>query len=115
MVENIKDNPCWPCANCCKNVIVRVRDEDLGRWKKENRYDILLCLEEITAGAVFMIRKKNGECIFLTEKGCSIYDMRPKVCRLFPTSKKHAEEFNCKLKDILFKQSPKENHKIKTK
>lgn len=101
MVEKGKNNPCRPCANCCTNVIIRVKEEDILRWKKENRQDILLCLEEISPGAVFMIRKKNGECIFLTEKGCSIHSTRPKVCRDFPKNKAHAEKFSCKLKDAL--------------
>jgi len=103
MAENVKNNPCWPCANCCTDVIIRVTAEDIGRWKEEQRQDILLCLEEITAGAVFMIRKKNGECIFLTEKGCTIHSTRPKVCRNFPADRTHAEKFECKLKDSLTK------------
>jgi hypothetical protein len=103
MTETTINNPCWPCANCCTNVIIRIKAEEINRWKDENRYDILLCLEEITEGAVFVIRKKNGECIFLTEKGCSIHSTRPEVCRKFPMSKKHAEGFNCKLKDNLKK------------
>jgi uncharacterized protein len=103
MAENTVNNPCKPCANCCTNVIIRVRDKDIQHWKDTNRYDILLCLEEITEGAVFMIRKKNGECIFLSEKGCTIYDARPEVCRKFPVSTEHAGEFNCKLKEMMEK------------
>jgi Fe-S-cluster containining protein len=101
MAPDQKNNPCWPCTNCCTNAIIRIKEDELKKWKKESRQDIILYLEEITPGAIFIIRKKNGECSFLTENGCIIYKDRPEVCRKFPTSKNHAERFNCKLKDSL--------------
>jgi len=38
-------------------------------------------------GSVKMIslqEKKNFDCIFLTEKGCSVYEGRPEQCRTYP-------------------------------
>jgi len=36
-------------------------------------------------GAVFLgLKKKRGNCIFLEEKNCQIYDVRPQICRAFP-------------------------------
>ena len=31
-----------------------------------------------------LIERHNGDCIFLTEKGCGIYGVRPKQCRDYP-------------------------------
>jgi Fe-S-cluster containining protein len=104
MNSDLSKNPCWPCANCCTGTVVRIRESDIARWKKEERFDILMCIEEISPDAVFMIHKKNDECIFLDKKGCLIYDARPEVCRLYPASRSHADKFYCKLKDVLFKK-----------
>jgi Fe-S-cluster containining protein len=38
-------------------------------------------------GSVKMIslqEKKNFDCFFLTEKGCSVYEGRPEQCRTYP-------------------------------
>ena len=29
------------------------------------------------------------------KKGCEIYDTRPKICKEYPKSQKHADKFNC--------------------
>ena len=33
---------------------------------------------------VSLLEKENYDCIFLTEKGCSIYECRPVQCRTYP-------------------------------
>ncbi len=41
------------------------------------------CLRPMPGG--FSIREKeNGDCIFYTEGGCSIHDLRPVQCRTYP-------------------------------
>ena len=49
------------------------------------------CLEkycrEVPVGNCSMVslqEKKNYDCIFLTEKGCSVYEGRPGQCRTYP-------------------------------
>jgi len=93
-------NHCGSCANCCKGTLVKVNKEDIARWKKEQQYDILLCITEWPGGTLALIHKnekKLDECIFLTKKGCSIYETRPQVCRDFPKGPNQVNEFNCKL------------------
>ena len=85
------------CRNCCIGTKVKVNNNDIKLWKEKQRYDILLCLETFFGNDVWLMHKKNDECIFLTEKGCEIYEFRPKVCKDFPKSKWQKEEFNCKL------------------
>lgn len=33
---------------------------------------------------VSLKEKENFDCIFLTEKGCSVYEVRPEQCRTYP-------------------------------
>lgn len=68
------------------------------RWKKEQRYDIVLCLDNWSENSVFLIHKKNNEeCIFLEEKGCSIYETRPLTCRKFPSTLRQKKKYACLL------------------
>jgi Fe-S-cluster containining protein len=32
----------------------------------------------------YIMRKKEGKCIFLKDKLCSIYEVRPIICRFYP-------------------------------
>ncbi len=91
-------NLCGSCRNCCKGTLIRVFSDDIDRWRREGRYDIILCLETWTGGNAFLIHKKDSdECIFLSDDGCEIYDTRPRVCRLFPRSESQASDFGCLL------------------
>ncbi len=101
-------NPCSPCIRCCQGQLIKITEEDILRWKREQRYDILLCMETWTDGIPFLIQKKDKtECTFLTDKGCSIHETRPEICVKFPASYTHAKEMDCKLSD-LFKDKTKE-------
>lgn len=95
----MQENPCGSCNKCCIGTRIQINQKDIDRWEKEQRYDILLCLERWSGFGVFLIHKKNNEeCIFLdNKKGCTIHPTRPKVCRDFPKGKIHVKQFNCSL------------------
>jgi uncharacterized protein len=79
---------CRKCLTCCKtDGYVYVTDADISRiadflkfensFFKNNYCDIIrprFALKSI----------KNGSCIFLNERGCIIYDVRPTQCEQFP-------------------------------
>ncbi|MCF7872477.1 YkgJ family cysteine cluster protein [Candidatus Woesearchaeota archaeon] len=92
-------NLCGSCHKCCKNNKILIYQEDVDRWKKEGRYDIILCLERWAIFGVFLIHKKDKEeCIFLDEEiGCTIHKTRPKICREFPRGWKHVKNYDCKI------------------
>jgi Fe-S-cluster containining protein len=99
--EEIKKR-CMSCRRCCILSEIRLIPEDIVRWKKEERLDILLSINSLLGESRQLIKKKNSdECIFLTEEGCKIHDTKPYICRKFPTSGKHAEAFDCKLIGLL--------------
>ncbi len=94
---------CKSCRSCCQGTEIRVKDQDIERWKKENRLDILLAINPLIGASRQLIKKQNkDECIFLTEDGrCRIHDTKPYICKRFPVTKKQAEIFNCKLINYL--------------
>ncbi|HPW68464.1 MAG: YkgJ family cysteine cluster protein [Desulfomonilia bacterium] len=83
---------CSRCGKCClADMIAYVTSEDLDRWKREDRQDILHIIENEQAvwlGDHF-ISSRTGRpiygCPFLEMKdglfACSIYETRPRVCR----------------------------------
>jgi len=83
---------CKRCGNCCKTYLFAyVTDEDMERWKREGREDILHILENqapVWAGDR-LISSRTGQaldsCPFLTWDGklatCTIHETRPAVCR----------------------------------
>jgi len=85
---------CRCCGTCClANLIAYVNDEDLSRWQRENRQDILQIIKHghIVWMGDHMISADDGHyaqgCPFLAaenQKGlCSIYETRPMVCRAY--------------------------------
>ena len=93
-----KENLCGECQRCCQSTLVRVTRQDIKRWKRNQRYDIILCLETWMGANTYIIHKQDkDECIFLTPEGCEIYATRPIICREFPKSSERAERFACRL------------------
>ena len=37
-----------------------------------------------SSGRMSLTEKRNGDCILLNEKGCGVYNVRPKQCRDYP-------------------------------
>ncbi len=106
---------CTQCGNCCLNlndaIAVCATEEDIQLWRVEGREDILAWVSFITAAGQFIaadiwINPKTGEeairCPWLrklpntSKYNCRIHDFKPKHCREYPKSKKHAEKTGCK-------------------
>ena len=82
---------CTNCTGCCK-LRVFLSEKDIKRIKTKCDY-----IRKI--GKMKLIKRVNGYCIFLNIKEgkskCSIYKMRPDICRKFPERK----IFGCKSYD----------------
>ncbi|HNR88918.1 MAG TPA: YkgJ family cysteine cluster protein [Spirochaetota bacterium] len=87
-----KPQSCVQCGTCClADMIAYVTDDDLARWKREGRGDIMHVIER--ESAVWMgdhlVSATDGHyigpCPFLINRGdrydCAIYETRPQVCR----------------------------------
>ena len=84
--------PCLRCGTCCMADMIADADaEDLARWKREGRADILrVYCDALWAGDHFMSRTTGmtiHDCPFLDFREgsffCTIYETRPRVCRDF--------------------------------
>lgn len=93
---DVKENKkihCSRCGNCCHaDMTMLANKEDIKRWEKESRHDILKVLtqyDKVWAGDRIVL--SNGRvlksCPYLRWEGnlaaCSIYHTRPRVCRDF--------------------------------
>jgi len=61
---------------------------------------------------ILAIKKNNNACVFLENHSCSIYNVRPLICRLFPDFKIAGEKYDfCKLdKDIRTTEKEREKY-----
>lgn len=87
---------CLGCAKCCsgEDNEVMVSPNEIAALEKASG----LCAEDIAEpypswieqnGAKFTFgrvlkRGKDGDCIFLKDKRCSVYEFRPHICRTYP-------------------------------
>ncbi len=92
-MDNGKIIRCIRCGACCHvDMLAYVTAEDISRWEKEQRFDILARIRNknvIWLGdrIVDDFGEKITSCIYLNRDGasffCEIYETRPMVCRNF--------------------------------
>jgi len=66
--------PCNGCTLCCQGDAVRLEEEDMAAGYHTE-------LHPYIPGALMIAHKPNGECVYLDERGCSIHDNAPSLCR----------------------------------
>lgn len=69
--------PCAGCTQCCRNneYVFLHADENLDKYA----HDMVVMPNGRIRPA--LKHKENGDCVYLTEAGCGIYENRPQVCR----------------------------------
>lgn len=70
----IGDVPCNGCTLCCRHDAVRLLPGDDPKQYKTEQHDHF-------PGQLMLAHKPNGDCIYLGEHGCTIYERRPRMCR----------------------------------
>lgn len=74
---------CAGCTGCCRaRHFVLVEPREAGRIERA-RPGVLVPVPGRPDGARLIPFGKGGRCAFLAEDGCSIYALRPLVCRQF--------------------------------
>jgi Fe-S-cluster containining protein len=109
------DFECKQCGYCCLNLNAHytcVGEDDIRLWEKAGRTDILEWVYYLPIGRddfVYDIwfNPKTGEevrrCPWLRKLPkknkyvCRIHDVKPRLCREYPKSRRHAEESGCKV------------------
>ena len=76
--------PCNGCSACCRKQQVILSPENGDDPK-------LYLVEEARTGIGMkvwvLLHKENGDCIYLGDRGCEIYDVAPWACRTFDCRK----------------------------
>jgi Fe-S-cluster containining protein len=86
---------CFGCGDCCRNVkdAVMVESLDLFRIAGHLGLDVSEVADTYTDSAiiaptypvlVLKTKKHMNTCIFLKSGRCSVYESRPRTCRLYP-------------------------------
>jgi Fe-S-cluster containining protein len=66
--------PCNGCTLCCKSDAVRLLEGDSPKEYETEPHPTI-------PGALMIAHKENRDCVYLGDKGCSIHDRRPRMCR----------------------------------
>ncbi len=78
---------CTACANCCRVATTQVGERDIERLARYFRLSVAAFRAEYTVESeeegIILKRNENG-CVFLDGNLCSVYDVRPSTCELFP-------------------------------
>ena len=77
------DVPCGDCRACCRSSqFIHIEPDEtdtLAHIPRALRFPA----PGLPAGNVLLGYDEQGECPMLTEKGCSIYEHRPRACRMY--------------------------------
>lgn len=75
---------CGSCRLCCKGDSIILHEGH----DNPNNYETVEILSPITGKPTLILaHKENGDCIYLGENGCTIYEKRPMICREFDCRK----------------------------
>jgi hypothetical protein len=84
---------CQRCARCCGDTSHRGRNILLLEKEVEQISKHTGLRPSSFAAPAFgdghyryKMKKRNGRCVFLDKKSCSIYEIRPLICQLYPFS-----------------------------
>ena len=112
VLTGMEDFHCRQCGKCCQTLDYRneITKEDVNMWKCLGRTDILEWVgvfKRGDQGEVYRIWMKPGTrefavtCPFLKKHPnenrwlCRIHDVKPRICRQYPVSRKHAVMTGC--------------------
>ena len=81
-------NKCEGCSKCCEwDGILTLTEEDVVKLSAFLKVTVLQFEQNYTReyfGERILNSKPTGECVFLHEKLCLVYDARPLACVQFP-------------------------------
>ena len=68
------------CGNCASPTQVTLLQEDIDRLLMMGYYDVVFCVED--EGVRYLRKYSNGECVFLKNGQCDVWDRRPSRCQV---------------------------------
>ena len=94
---------CSQCGVCCRLFLVNLNEKEYRSGKYKTQLGEFGLIDDFllasSSGANILKQKNDGNCFYLKENKCSIYKIRPQVCRdFFCTSK--LKKFKKMIKEI---------------
>lgn len=84
---------CHQCNQCCMSNRIRVNPYEVLRLARYFKLSTNEFIKLYTRrSGIELAVNANNHCIFLSERGCSVYPERPLVCRLYPLSRAHGSD-----------------------
>ena len=94
---------CTKCANCCIELDICFKDEEIDRLTKHLNIDKNEFITKSTKPDQFGDKDRfclnSKPCRFLSDKKCTIYDYRPEECYSYPHL--HKDNFNSRLFGVI--------------
>ena len=78
--------PCKGCTACCHGervVLITERGDNPALYKTEPATINDIGVEMYGIGKRMLAHKQNGDCYYLGDKGCTIWDRAPYMCKIF--------------------------------
>ncbi len=72
------------CSRCCHDREVILTHKDIERLLTMGHYEQVFAKGSRWGNNLKEMIFVNGECVFLKEGACSVYNNRPTACRIFP-------------------------------
>jgi len=88
IAEEVEESiDCTACANCCRVATTQISERDAERLSRHLGMKVSEFLRDYTVelpdeGRI--LKRSPDGCVFLDGRVCSVYEMRPDTCRLFP-------------------------------
>jgi len=82
-IQKPPPSDCSNCGVCCRgrSGTVLLLETDLRRWADAGRPDLLESRVEGHFGQDGLAVDELGDCVHLEDRRCSIYELRPEICR----------------------------------
>lgn len=95
----LKSFECQRCNECCKKPgYVYLSEGESERIATSMNLDLYAFTEkycEVIERRRLVLKKNVDEfCVFLTDNGCSVHDVKPEQCKVFPYAWRTAQSFN---------------------
>ncbi len=83
---------CIKCGICCGDtkekkrhvLLLKTEAEQIARATGQQVVKFAVKIDDKAPYSYEMKKRKNGKCVFLENNCCSIYSLRPLICRFYP-------------------------------
>ena len=90
---------CVKCGICCGDtkektrhiLLLRTEAEQIAKATSQPISEFTVKIKDKAPYSYEMKKTKNGKCVFLENKRCTIYSARPLICRFYPFELKIAD------------------------